>query len=187
LLAGTDGTCPETVHCNATCFDSSCLYDFSDNSGFDSEACEQGHCFGFLPIGSGLDDNHDMLYQCPQATSAHMTGAWAHFAMPEHSYQHDHVDQNRHKRRRIQTDGYSNGMNADQSWLDNQCEDMFSQEAFDMALNHACDSVFDFDSPGTNHQQFPAHQHDWPNDFTSGLLSVRMNYDHGITRCSNRI
>jgi hypothetical protein len=102
---------------------------------------------------------------------------WDSFGMQDQSYLHDHINQsNRHKRRRIQTDGYA--IPGAQDWSHDHFDGMFSQEAFDQALDHALpsdnaiSSYAEFDGQCTTHLHLKHHpQHDWT-IMTDSLVSL---------------
>lgn len=174
-----DVTCPETVHCNATCFDTTCLYTFGDDAAsFDSQACGQDNCFGFLPTGPSMNSfgtTNDVFYQCPQA--AHPLGIWDHLTLPDAGYQqHDHVDFNRHKRRRVQNSGYQTPFDHQQQepWSNDQLDAMFSPEALNFNLDHSLPGgTFDFTCADTCHHHLK-HNDAWVGEMASSLVSLRI-------------
>ena len=179
----TDVTCPETVHCNATCFDSNCLYNFGDETAeYNSQDCGQGNCFGFLPVAPGMnafDTTTDMLYHCPQAQSTHPyppLAGFGHPPMPDHGYQHDHVDHNRHKRRRIQTNGYEAFDDQPEPWSDDQLDAMFSPQTFnDMPIDPSFSGPFDFNCDPSCHHNLK-HTDAWAGEMASSLVSCLHSY-----------
>lgn len=173
----TDVACPETVHCNATCFDNTCVYGFGDEAAMTAydQACQQGQCFGFLPVAPGLPfGGNDMMYQCPQAIPGHTMPNWADISLAGHAYQpqHDHVDHNRHKRRRTNpTSDYNAFEEPHDPWAGDHLDAMFSPQAMSMGFDQSIEGSFpDYDCDPSCHHQLK-HTDVWADELASSLVS----------------